>query len=171
MPPLLESLSPAQILSRQDLTSPSRQDKNAGNSGDLVKHTVYLALLNHLTRSGRKAHIVEAHGGKGMYVSSNPHLRRVLQAARYSTSALGRAQSGSFAPPPAGLGVVADWGDEEIAYAGSFALHAIAVANPRERSAAIGVQAPRRPGARVGASCVVPLLTEDVMPKDLARLT
>lgn len=57
------------MLRRQDLTSPSRQDKNAGNSGDLVKHTVYLAMLNHLARNGRKAHIVEAHGG-------NPPLRR-----------------------------------------------------------------------------------------------
>jgi 23S rRNA A2030 N6-methylase RlmJ len=58
------------MLSRQDLTSPSRQDKNAGNSGDLVKHTAYLAMLDELVRSGRKAHVVEAHGGKGVYVSS-----------------------------------------------------------------------------------------------------
>ena len=39
------------MLSRQDLTSPSRQDKNAGNSGDLVKHTVYLAVLNDFARA------------------------------------------------------------------------------------------------------------------------
>lgn len=26
--------------------------------GDLVKHTVYLAMLNHLARNGKKAHIV-----------------------------------------------------------------------------------------------------------------
>lgn len=58
------------MLSRQDLTSRSRQDKNAGNSGDLVKHTVYLAMPDELVRSGRKAHVVEAHGGKGEYVSS-----------------------------------------------------------------------------------------------------
>jgi 23S rRNA A2030 N6-methylase RlmJ len=62
------------MLSRKDLTSPSRQDKNAGNSGDLVKHTVYLAMLDELARAGRKAHVVEAHDGKGVYVSSDPHL-------------------------------------------------------------------------------------------------
>lgn len=117
------------MLSRQDLTSPSRQDKNAGNSGDLVKHTVYLAMLNELVQGGRKVHIVEAHGGKGVYVSSNPHLRKAQQAAQYSTSALGRAQAESFASPPNGLGVVSDLADNEIAYAGSGALHANAVAN------------------------------------------
>jgi hypothetical protein len=127
--PLVESTDPVQMLSRQDLTSPSRQDKNAGNSGDLVKHTVYLAMLNHLARSGKKAHIVEAHGGKGVYVSSNPHLLTARQAAHYSTSVLGRAQSECFASPPVGLGVVANLGDHEIAYAGSGALHASAVAN------------------------------------------
>lgn len=115
--------------SRQDLTSPSRQDKNAGNSGDLVKHTVYLAMLNHLARNGQKTHIVEAHGGKGVYVSSNPHLRRAREAAQYSTSVLGRAQAECFAAPPGGLGVVADLVQQEVAYAGSGALHANAVAN------------------------------------------
>jgi hypothetical protein len=117
------------MLSRQDLTSPSRQDKNAGNSGDLVKHTVYLTVLNHLARTGKKAHIVEAHGGKGVYVSSNPHLRRAREAAQYSTSILGQAQVVCFAPSPDGLGVVADLAEQEIAYAGSGALHAKAVAN------------------------------------------
>src|SRR5256885_11846739 len=81
------------MLSRQDLTSPSRQDKNAGNSGDLVKHTAYLAMLDELVRSGRKAHVVEAHGGKGVYVSSHPHLRKAQRAARYSTSAPRRAEA------------------------------------------------------------------------------
>jgi hypothetical protein len=116
------------MLSRQDLTSPSRQDKNAGNSGDLVKHTVYLAMLEELVRGGRKAHVVEAHGGKGVYVSSNSHLRKAQQAAQYSTSALGRAQARCFASPPDGLGLVSDLADDEIAYAGSGALHASAVA-------------------------------------------
>lgn len=117
------------MLSRQDLTAPSRQDKNAGNSGDLVKHTVYIAMLDHFASNQKKADILEAHGGKGVYVSSNAHLRRARQAAHYSTSALGRAQSTCFASPPAGLGVVTDLGDQEVVYAGSGALHAIAVAN------------------------------------------
>jgi hypothetical protein len=126
---LLEPTDPAVMLSRQDLTSPSRQDKNAGNSGDLVKHTVYLAILNYLARDEKKAHIVEAHGGKGVYVSSNPHLRRAREAAQYSTSVLGRAQAACFSAPPSGLGVIADLADQEVAYAGSGALHANAVAN------------------------------------------
>jgi len=116
------------MLSRQDLTSPSRQDKNAGNSGDLVKHTVYLAVLNHLSQARRKAGIVEAHGGKGVYVSSNPHLRRAREVAQYSTSILGQAQVECFAPPPDGLGGVGGLAAQEIAYAGSGGLHAKAVA-------------------------------------------
>ncbi len=118
----------AVMLSRQDLTSPSRQDKNAGNSGDLVKHTAYLAMLDELVRSERKAHVIEAHGGKGVYVSSNPHLRKAQQAAQYSMSALGRAQAECFAPAPDGVGAVSDLADVAIAYAGSGALHASAVA-------------------------------------------
>lgn len=94
-----------------------------------MKHTVYLAVLNHLARAGKKAQIVEAHGGKGVYVSSNPHLRRAREATQYSTSILGQAQVECFAPPPDGLGVVADLAEPEIAYAGSGALHAKAVAN------------------------------------------
>jgi hypothetical protein len=117
------------MLSRQNLTSPSRQDKNAGNSGDLVKHTAYLVMLNHLAQDGQKAHIVEAHGGKGVYVSTNPHLRKAREAARYSTSILGHAQAECFAAPPIGLGVVTDLAKQEIAYAGSGALHANAVAH------------------------------------------
>ena len=86
------------MIRRQDLTSPSRQDKNAGNSGDLVKHTVYLSVLNHLARTGKKAHIVEAHGGKAVYVSSSPHLRRARETAQYSKSILGQWQSRVFRP-------------------------------------------------------------------------
>jgi hypothetical protein len=122
------------MLSRHDLTSPSRQDKNAGNSGDLVTHTVYLAILNHLARSGTKAQVVEAHGGKGVYVSSNPHLRRAREEAQYSTSILGQAQVECFASPPDGLGTVAGLAAQEIAYAGSGALHANAVASAMARS-------------------------------------
>jgi hypothetical protein len=117
------------MLRRQDLTSPSRQDKNAGSSGDLVKHTVYLAMLNHMAQNGRKPHIVEAHGGKGVYVSANPHLRRAREAVHYSTSFLGCAQAECFAAPPRGLGVVGNLAEHEVAYAGSGALHANAVAN------------------------------------------
>lgn len=40
-------------------------------------------MLNHLARSGKRARIVEAHGGKGVYISSNPHLRKARQATNY----------------------------------------------------------------------------------------
>jgi hypothetical protein len=115
--------------SRSDFTSPSRQDKNAGNSGDLVKHTVYLTMLRALAHGERRPYIVEAHGGKGVYISANPHLRQATEAPQFTGSVLGRAQAACFAPPPAGLGNVEGLAGNEVAYAGSGALHATAVAN------------------------------------------
>lgn len=108
--------------------SPSRQDKNAGNSGDLVKHSAYLALLELLLGKGTKAQIVEAHGGKGVYASANSHLSKARVAPGYPESLLGRAQAASFSAPPGGLGPVAGLEPGEGAYAGSGALHAMAVA-------------------------------------------
>jgi hypothetical protein len=122
------------VLIRQDLVSPSRQDKNAGNSGDLVKHTFYVALLDHFADRGIKPRVVEAHGGKGVYASANPHLRRARGAPGYAESAVGRTQASCFAPPPSGLGPVSGLEKGEIGYAGSGALHAMAVADGRADS-------------------------------------
>ncbi|MGD0668807.1 MAG: hypothetical protein ABSB23_14700 [Bryobacteraceae bacterium] len=118
------------MLTRNDLlSSPSLQDKNAGNSGDLIKHISYLALLRELAQllQSVKPHIVEAHGGKSVYVSAHRHLVSARNADRYPTSTLGAAQAACFATAPGGVGPVAGLHPGEIAYAGSTALHARAV--------------------------------------------
>jgi hypothetical protein len=118
------------MLTRNDLLSPSLQDKNAGNSGDLIKHISYLALLHELVHSRShtpQPHIVEAHGGKSVYVSTHRHLVKARQLDHYGGSTLGRAQAACFAPAPSGLGPISGLQPGEIAYAGSGALHARAV--------------------------------------------
>jgi hypothetical protein len=121
------------MLRRDDLVSPSRQDKNAGNSGDLIKHISYLALIRELWQmrelridSGRY-HIVEAHAGKGVYVSTHHHLFAARRLENYFRSTFGKAQAACFAPEPGGLGPIFGLQTGEVAYAGSTALHALAV--------------------------------------------
>src|SRR4051812_6660128 len=112
------------MLKREDLVAPSVQDRNAGNSGDLVKHTAYLALVHELARTAKeRVHVVEAHGGKGVYVSSHRHLTAAQQLPGFGESPLGRAQSLCF-DSTQGLGPVLDLHSGETAYAGSGALHA-----------------------------------------------
>ena len=118
------------MITRNDLLSPSRQDKNAGNSGDLIKHISYLALLRELGRVRpipSPNQIVEAHGGKGVYVSTHRHLVTARQVDDYPRSPFGEAQAACFAPEPSGFGPVLGLQPNEIAYAGSSALHALAV--------------------------------------------
>ena len=55
-------------LHARDFQGPSVQNQNAGNGGDLVKHSVYLALLRRAPGGHRELHVVEAHAGKGVYV-------------------------------------------------------------------------------------------------------
>ena len=120
------------MLTRTDLLSPSKQDKNAGNSGDLVKHISYLALLRELARGAapaEKLQVVEAQAGKGMHVSAHHHLLKARRCEQYAASTLGRAQTACFAPPPAGLGDVAGLNTGEVVYAGSAALHGRALAD------------------------------------------
>jgi hypothetical protein len=119
------------MLTRNDLLlSPSLQDKNAGNSGDLIKHISYLALLHELIRERSPTttpHVVEAHGGKGVYVSAHRHFTAAQQLDYYPASTLGRAQCACFVPAPGGFGPVSGLRHREMAYAGSGALHARAV--------------------------------------------
>ncbi len=120
------------MLARTDLLSPSVQDKNAGNSGDLVKHICYLALLRELAHGAsppENLQVVEAQGGKGVYVSAHHHLLKAQRCELYAASTLGRAQAACFAPPPAGLGDVAGLNAGEVVYAGSAALHGRALAD------------------------------------------
>lgn len=141
------------VLTRDDLVVPSKQDKNAGNSGDLLKHTSYLALLRVIEGASnrRDATVVEAHSGKGVYVSAHPHLLRARNLPGYTTSTLGASQASAFASP-AGLGRVAGLPEGEVAYAGSAVLHALAVASGAASSL---ILLDRDPGVRRVAARVI----------------
>lgn len=118
------------MLTRNDLLSPNRQDKNAGNSGDLLKHISYLALIRDLGQvrpQGGFVRIVEAHAGKGVYVSTHRHLFAARKRRGYSGPTLGSAQAACLAAEPRGVGPVSGLNPSEVAYAGSSALHAFAV--------------------------------------------
>lgn len=116
------------VLHRAELVSDSRQNKNAGNIGDLLKHSAYLALLHELasrTPWSDEIGVVETHAGKGVYAATNYQLRRVSSSRGYLASPLGVAQTKAFASPPVGLGPIADLHPDELAYAGSAVLHAL----------------------------------------------
>ncbi|MGB9485810.1 MAG: hypothetical protein WCD04_06840 [Terriglobia bacterium] len=71
---------------RQSDDSKNRQNKNAGNGGDLVKHTVYLTVLNYLlARSpwSNELRVRECHAGRGMYHIPSPDKRRPLLECLY----------------------------------------------------------------------------------------
>lgn len=57
----------------------NRENKNAGNGGDLVKHTVYLTVLEHLlshTPWRQRLRVRECHAGRGMYSIPDGDRRR-----------------------------------------------------------------------------------------------
>lgn len=125
------------MLRRSDLVSGSRQNKNAGNSGDLLKHSAYLALLHELASHGvtsEELNIVEAHSGKGVYAALSPHLRKARALPEYEASPLGSAQARAFLAPPSGLGPIAGLLSGEMPYAGSAVLHAFELSRLRRRS-------------------------------------
>ncbi len=110
----------------------NRQNKNAGNGGDLVKHTVYLATIRYLLHHrpwSEGLHLRECHAGRGMYRITDDRRRRNL-AALYSEpvghsrpTLLQRAQHGVLTAlgcwPEAGAPI--DW------YAGSALINASAL--------------------------------------------
>jgi len=114
------------MLRRTDLLAASVQDKNAGNSGDLVKHATYLCMLG-CAPFVRRAQVIEAHAGKGIYVSSHRHLLTAMQSTEYWKSELGQAQKQCFEEEPIGVGIVEGLENSEVAYAGSAALHTMAM--------------------------------------------
>ena len=63
------------------------ENRNAGNGGDLVKHTVYLTtleyLLTHLPWSN-ELRVRECHAGRGMYAVPMNDTRRVLLECLYN---------------------------------------------------------------------------------------
>lgn len=125
------------MLRRSDLVSESRQNKNAGNSGDLLKHSAYLALLHELVSErawSEELSVVEAHSGKGVYAARTPHLRTAQALPGYGKSPLGVAQDEAFLASPSGLGPVAGLVNGELPYAGSAVLHAFELSRLRRRS-------------------------------------
>ena len=61
----------------------NRENKNAGNGGDLVKHTVYLTVLEHLLNHApwrERLRVRECHAGRGMYsIPVNDRRRSILE--------------------------------------------------------------------------------------------
>ena len=109
----------------------SGQDKNAGNGGDVIKHSIYLALLDVLcahTPWCDELHVVEAHAGKGVYVPGAAAHVKAAEDRDMRQSKLCAAQERAFRPSPAGLGSIEGMNaDEEHAYAASAVLHAFAL--------------------------------------------
>jgi len=128
------------MLCRSDLVSESKQNNNAGNAGDLLKHSAYLALLHELISRAswsEELSIVEAHSGKGVYAATSPNLRDAGALAGYRKSPLGIAQATAFADPPAGLGPIDGLDVGEMPYAGSAVLHALELSKLPRRELAL----------------------------------
>ena len=118
----------------QYFQSPSEQNQNAGNGGDLIKHSVYLALLDVVRAEHREVHVVEAHAGKGVYVPAAAEYARAASDPAMQRSVLGAAQEKAFRRAPDGLGSIEGARDGEYAYAASAVLHAFALRDLPEKS-------------------------------------
>ena len=114
----------------QDLQRPSEQNRNAGNGGDIVKHSVYLALLDALRGRNHpwsgELHVVEAHAGKGVYVvpATREYAKTVKHDQAMRRSKLCAAQERAFMQAPDGLGAIEGMRNGELSYAASAVLHA-----------------------------------------------
>ena len=117
----------------RDLQRSSEQDRNAGNGGDIVKHSVYLALLDALRgrdrRWCRELHVVEAHAGRGVYVvpATREYAKTVRLDRAMRQSKLCAAQERAFMQVPEGLGSIEGVRENECPYAASAVLHALAL--------------------------------------------
>lgn len=122
----------------QHFLSPSEQNANAGNGGDIIKHSIYLALLDALQERNpwrHALHVVEAHAGKGVYVPAAEAYARAVEDSAMQRSILGAAQRKAFRPAPHGLGVIEGTQDGKLhAYAASAVLHAFALSDLPEKS-------------------------------------
>ena len=113
----------------RDFREPSAQDGNAGNGGDIIKHSVYLALLDTLRAEDPwrgELHVVEAHAGKGVYIiPAKREYARVVKDDRVArASKLCAAQEMAFR---CGLGSIDGVEANEQPYAASAVLHAFAL--------------------------------------------
>ena len=114
-------------LHRQDFQSPSDQNSNAGNGGDIIKHSVYLAVLDELRARERwrdELHVVETHAGKGVYVPAAREYAKAANDCGMRQSKLCAAQERVFRPAPDRLGPVDGMNADKRPYAASAVLHA-----------------------------------------------
>jgi hypothetical protein len=109
------------------------QNKNAGNGGDLVKHTVYLATLRYLLQHKPWSEgllLKECHAGRGLYDIPDGDARRQLLSCLFSeapaenTILLQRAQQDVLSK----LSCWTDFGEAPQQYAGSALMNAYTLA-------------------------------------------
>ena len=124
-------------LHRRDLQSESEQNENAGNGGDVIKHSVYLAVLDELRRHERwreQLHVLETHAGKGVYAPAAKEYAEAANDPAMRRSKLCAAQERAFACAPDGLGSVDGMKAGERPYAASAVLHAFALRDVPRKS-------------------------------------
>ena len=124
-------------LHRRDLQSASDQNTNAGNGGDVIKHSVYLAVLDDLRKHERwrkQLHVLETHAGKGVYASAAKEHNAVAKDPAMQRSKLWAAQERAFGRAPDGLGSVDGMNAGERPYAASAVIHAFALRDVPRKS-------------------------------------
>lgn len=124
-------------LRAQDFQSPSEQNSNAGNGGDVIKHSVYLAVLDELRTRERwrdELHVIETHAGKGVYAPAAKEYAEVANDPGMRQSKLCVAQGEAFRRAPHGLGPVDGMNADERPYAASAVLHAFALRDVPSKS-------------------------------------
>lgn len=112
-----------------------RHGYHAGNFADVLKHAVWLHVLQHLTRKEKGFLVVDTHAGAGEYDLASEHARK-LEEHRYG---VGRIETTPNAPPMVDryLAAVRSHRDRVGAshYPGSFAL-TLATRRPQDRCVA-----------------------------------
>ena len=124
-------------LHQRDLQSASEQNENAGNGGDVIKHSVYLAVLDELREHERwreQLHVLETHAGKGVYAPAAKEYVAAANDPAMRRSKLCAAQERAFACAPDGLGSVDGMKAGERPYAASAVLHAFALRDVPRKS-------------------------------------
>ena len=123
-------------LHRRDFQSASDQNTNAGNGGDVIKHSVYLAVLDELRnkRWRKQLHVLETHAGKGVYAPAAKEYNAVANDPDMRRSKLYAAQERAFGRAPDGLGSVDGMNAGERPYAASAVIHAFALRDVPRKS-------------------------------------
>jgi 23S rRNA A2030 N6-methylase RlmJ len=129
----------AKVVDWKALDDPQNiENNNAGNGGDLVKHTVYLATLQFLLQQplwSEGLRLRECHAGRGVYRISDKSGRRTGMAALFSAPAKGMSILLYNAQREV-LGRLGCWPDPGALiqwYAGSAATNALALGNNNQK--------------------------------------